>query len=298
MAELNDLLQEAIQRCGDLQEGSAEAAGAIEGLVEQAEGLADVIESAGGQTSRLLVELTAKLEEAQDTIKEAGQEAEGSLEALVARSTELEGRAGELLEAVRTGMDELEAAEKELDKRLEQEMDAVDADTQQLMLRMSDQRQALGKNLDAASQAMRAYTEAVDTAQREWDQKVRLFLDAMDEMEAAVREQLGDYCTEIEDLLDKERADVLVQRLANELLIHKHNEAVDLIEARFEVAPRDEAPAAMEALLEALQQLERLCGEHEQALGETAGAMRSAVAEAIGIVDAMTPVLDGATQIA
>jgi len=135
------------------------------------------------------------------------------------------------------------------------------------------------------------FTDAVSTAQKEWTEKKDLLIGAMDDVETGVREQTGKYCAEIEDLLDKQRVDILVQKLANEMLIWKHNEAIDVIEERFEKEPKEQAAEAMEPLLEALQELERLCGEHEQALGDKSGEIRDKVAEAVQIAQAVQPVL-------
>lgn len=297
MAEMNELLEEAIERCGELSEDCTDAAANIDNLVERGGELADAIDSAGEETRQHLEDLTAKLDEAEDKLGEAGQEAKGSLDALVARAGELEGTVGELLEKVKSGLAELEAKEKEFDGRLEEQMDAAGEDVNQLGQRMSDLGETISKNLEAAGEAIQEFTDAVDTARQEWAEKKGLLLGAMDDVEDAVREQTGKYCEEIEELLDNERAEVLVQRLANEMLIAKHNAALDVLEQRFEQEPKDQAASAMEPLLDALQELERLCGEHEKALGEESAKIRDKVSEAVQIVEAVRPVLQSAERL-
>jgi hypothetical protein len=87
-------------------------------------------------------------------------------------------------------------------------------------------------------------------------------------MKRGVREKVQAYADDVADVLDRQRIEVLVERLVNEMVVAPHNLAIDALGQRFE----DEAPAhAQEAtapLRGALEQLAHAGGMHAQALGE------------------------------
>lgn len=297
MASLNELLEEAAERCAELTENADRALIVLEETLAGAEQLAETIESKTGDTREHLSDLASELEEAESDLSDQANETGSALEALGRRAEETQDAVRESLDRVRTGLQALHAGQQALADRFGPETEEAEQHVNDALERMGALQKLLGAELETASQAVEAFRQGLDQAREEWEARVKDFGDAFDALDEALREKTGSYATEIADILDNERVSVLVERLTNEMLIDSHNAAVDQLGLHYETEIPDAADEALGRVREALAGLEKVCQEHAGALRGKWQEIAAKAGEARETFVALLPVLQDAQQI-
>jgi len=137
----------------------------------------------------------------------------------------------------------------------------------------------------------------VGTAQEEWAQKRSALEDALQELEDGARVATATYANEIEDILDNQRVDVLVRTLTNEMLIGKHNDAIEVLGRTFEEEVPEGIEERLDPLVAAVASLKELCARHQEALQQRAEEVRGRVDKASESLSRMSPGVEAAQQI-
>jgi chromosome segregation ATPase len=198
---------------------------------------------------------------------------------------------------IKDALEELDDLREELRGRLEQQGQDAAADVEQLGERVSTIQEAVSTRIEEASEAVKELTDAVGAAQEQWAARRDALVAAIDELEKNSREATGKYAAEIGDILDNQRVDVLVRTLANEMLVGKHNEAIDVLGRQIEEEVPDALPDRLQPLTAAVAELKELCAQHQSALQEKAGEVRARVDQASAALERIAPSLAAAQQI-
>lgn len=296
-AQLNELFEEAIGRCEELSDDAQAAGDAIEEMVDSAEDLADRLVSEAEEARQALQRLKSGLEQGEEGIEAAVDGAKSGLDGLASRAGEVQSAVGDAIARVKDGLAGLEALREELRGRLEQHGQDSAEDVEQLGQRVSQLQEQISTRLEEASQAVQELTEAVGTAREQWAERRDALMEAIDGLEKGSREATEKYAAEIEDILDSQRVEVLVRTLANEMLIGKHNEAIDALGQRFEEEVPGGLPDRLQPLAAALAELKDLCAQHQTALQQRAEDVRGRVDNAAEALQRIAPALESAQQV-
>ena len=215
----------------------------------------------------------------------------------MSKASEVQSTVGEAVTRIKEALGELDALREELRGRLEQQSQDAGDDVEQLGERLSTLQEGLTTRIEEAAEAVKELTDAVTAAQEQWAERRDALMEAIDGLEKSSREATEKYASEIGDILDNQRIDVLVRTLANEMLIGKHNEAIDVLGQRFEEEVPDALPERLQPLAAAVAELKGLCAEHQSALQQKAEEVRGRVDKAAAALERITPALESAQQI-
>lgn len=151
-AEINELFEEGVTRCGELTDAADEALDAIDEMAKRAEGLVDRVAEEGQEACQHLRELVGRLAGAEDALQSAHAAAGGGLELLAGKAAELETEAGDLLDRVKTTLAEVESRQQEVDAALYAQLASTQQDFQELLQRTQDAQAQAEEELQQASQ--------------------------------------------------------------------------------------------------------------------------------------------------
>ncbi len=297
MALLNELLEDAAARCHTLSQEAAQAVGAIDQLVDHAEHLAAQVEAAAQDVRERMHELAEEMGEAERAVAHGAEEAEHRLQALAGKAAELRGRVGGLLESAGHASSELSGRAAHTGERLHQEAQEARDRSDAVLQELAHLHESSAARLEKVGAALQAFTETVSHAQQDWDAKQTALLEAMDAMVHGVHEKVQAYADEVADLLDKQRIEVLVEGLANEMVVESHNQAIDALGQHFEDEAAAHAQEAATPLRAALSALVQACEGHAQALGGKAAEIETHARAALQEAETMRPTLEEAARL-
>jgi DNA repair exonuclease SbcCD ATPase subunit len=274
---LNELLEEAANRCLELTERAAGAGQALETLADASDTLRSRLANEGDEASRHLQELVSRLDGAQTRLETSASNAGTAFDTLGAKAAELQARVGQLVEQVRRSAGALESREDDLSTRLQARGEETQRAYQELEQHVADLQAAADTQLGEAAQALDAFRGAVDGARQDLGEAQTRLLEAMARVEAAAWEQTQAYVASVQACLQS-AAQTLVE-MGNRILA-AHNEAVT--EVRRKVA-EEAAQAALGSLEPVTQAMAALGGEAAEH-GATMRAARDRIAERVSAV--------------
>jgi methyl-accepting chemotaxis protein len=294
---LNELLEEAAQRCDALAQNADRTLALLEDTLAGAEQLADTIEAATTETRERLTDLASEMDEAAGELADRGEKTDSALDGLARRAEQVQGTVREVLDRVRAGLEALSAGRQAIAGRFKPDAETADQQVGDALDKMGELQKLLASELEKAGQSVQAFQQTLESAQKEWESRLTDFGEAFEALAKDVQEKTEAYATEIADILDNQRVDVLVQKLTNEMLIDSHNAAVDELGLHYET----EVPAAAEEQLArlrtAVDDLERLCAEHAGVLRGKWVEIATKAGEAKQAFAALVPVLQDAQQV-
>jgi chromosome segregation ATPase len=265
---LNQLLQEATDRCFELKDHATAAAEAVDGLRQKAVSARETLTEEGEEAQRALEEVVRVVEAAQGRLETASGNAQTNFEALAARAAEARDGVGQLLAQVKTSVTELEAREDDVSARLETAQSGVEQDYQALSQRVHELQAVADARLTEAASSITRFREAVDVARQEFGDAQTRFLQSVDQLEAAAWEETQACVTGVQTTL-REAAESLVG-MGNQIL-DAHNQAVVALRKKV-------AEEAVQKVVESLDPVSQAMA----ALGEDARTQDQAVADACG----------------
>ena len=265
---LNQLLQEATDRCFELKDHATAAAEAVDGLRQKAVSARETLTEEGEEAQRALEEVVRVVEAAQGRLETASGNAQTNFEALAARAAEARDGVGQLLAQVKTSVTELEAREDDVSARLETAQSGVEQDYQALSQRVHELQAVADARLTEAASSITRFREAVDVARQEFGDAQTRFLQSVDQLEAAAWEETQACVAGVQTTL-REAAESLVG-MGNQIL-DAHNQAVVALRKKV-------AEEAVQKVVESLDPVSQAMA----ALGEDARTQDQAVADACG----------------
>ena len=285
---INERLEEAVTRCGELNDEMGETSAAVEAVIEGADELSQKIDSEGGDAHRALAELAARLEQVEDRLEGAGESARGRLESLAAASEESRGAVERLLATVHAELDELRARETALGEGLGEHLDGAGSAATGMGEAIGALQERLAALVAQAADEVEAFGDAVLSARQEWDTRRRALMDALDALDEAAGEETAAATQAVEALLQSQR-EALVDDLANEGLLGSHNRALAAAGEAVEERLPETLADAMEPLRESMASLTELCGESRTDLDERRAQMMEKVEQALAFMERLVP---------
>ncbi|HXY41096.1 MAG TPA: hypothetical protein VEQ10_15595 [Vicinamibacteria bacterium] len=291
MALMNELLEEAVGQCTAVSQQVADAAEALNALIDRADRLRDMLASESDQARHLCQDLTARLGEAEHALEGSGKNASSHLEQLETRAGEVQHRVQQLLAAVHKDVSDLESHRDHVVSVVDPQAETAATDLQELGHHLSEVQAAADHHLQEAGQAIQAFSEAVAEAQHEIQERRSDFQTALVEIEEAVAEQVESLSTAVHEAL-VEQATHLIEG-ANKM-INEHNEAVQAVRHRYAEELKQHIASCAEPLREAVDALGQLCASQEAALKEKSHEVLDRVKQAVGITEEIKPALESA----
>lgn len=290
-AEINELFEEGITRCGELTDAADEALDAIDEMAKEAEELAQRVEDEGKEACQHLRDLVGRLDAAEGTLESGRARAGSALENLTSKAVDLKTEAGELLERVKKSLAEVESRQEELDAALDGQMASAQQDFQELALKTQDAQSKAEQELQEAAQRVGALRTAIEAARAEFAQKQQGWNDAVHEVETTVQEKANDWVDGLNELL-RRQSEALVA--AANTMVDQHNEAMEGVKRRFVEQAPQELGDALDLVEAALTTLGGEAAECGQRLSSEAQQLEQWVAAALPTVAPIQTALDSA----
>jgi len=295
-AILNERLEEAVTRCGELNDEMAETTAAVEAVIAGAEELSQKVESEGDEAHQAFAEVTARLEQVEGQLEEAGADARSRLEALGDAAGETKGKVAELLAKVHAELEELQARQQEQSDGLEDQLEQSGTAATELGEAVGRLQERIGTHLEEAAEAVDEFGQAILAARNEWEDQKNALLDAVSELDDAAGERATACSAAVESLLQAQRA-ALVDELANQSLLDAHNRAVETVGGKLEQEAPQKLTEALAPLRDAMTALGELCGESRDGLEERSQQVLSRVQEAIAVMERLVPGFEGTSRL-
>ena len=298
MTQINDLFQEAIERCGDLAGKAADGRAAVEDLVDNARDLGEAAESAAEELRGRIDELKAQVAQVRDALTEAMEGGCSSLAALRDGADETRALAAERQSGVDQALGELASQQQGAAEQAADDAEASAEHVRAFVERLGQLQEGLVAAADEAGEAVDALNSAVDAARRDWQVQKDAVAKALEALQSAVSTSAELYAKEIQDLLEHERTEVLVGELANTASIPAYNATIDVLRARFDEEPTARAASDLADAAAALDALEKTCREQAEALAQWSQHVRAEAEASTGRAEALRPVAAAAAAVA
>jgi chromosome segregation ATPase len=293
-AVINQLFEEGITRSRELSDAADEAMRAIDGMAEEAEELAERVDTEAAEARQHIRDLVGRLERSEGELEASGNQVEDALMNLSGASDDLAKGAVSLLERVRKSLAELDTSRDQVEENLTTRMSAAHDGAAELAARTQAAQTAAEEDVQQVAQAVADFRTAIDTLRAEFAQKLQTWGSAADDLEAEAYTHADTWTTGLSDLL--ERQSTALVEAANSM-VDEHNDAMDGMRARFvEQAPQDlaEALAPLETELGALGQAAE---DREQGLTAEAGQRAQWAEAAVPMVEGLRAALAAAAGV-
>jgi chromosome segregation ATPase len=295
-AIINERLEEAVTRCGELNDEMAETSAAVDAVIEHADELSGKIASEGDDAHRAFEEVASKLEQVEEQLEAAGTEARSKLEALGTAAEETKGKVGELLAKVHAEIEELQARETDLAGQLEGELEQTGTAAADMGEAVGTLQEHIGTHLEEAAAAVDEFGQAILAARNEWEEQKNALLDAVADLDESAAEQATACVAAVEALMEAQRV-ALVDDLANQSLLEAHNRAVAAVGAKLEEEVPQKVMDALGPLRDAMSALGEMCDESGEGLEERSQQVLAKVQEAIGLMEQLVPRFESANRL-
>jgi DNA repair exonuclease SbcCD ATPase subunit len=273
-AEINELFERAITHCGELTDAADSAMGAVDAMAGQAKELAERIEQEAKEARDHLRELVARLQSAEGAIEHARGDAQAALEALAGKAVGLKAEVEALVERVQSAAAQVEDQRRRLDDSLDAQVAAAQADFGELARLAEVLEQEAIRRLEETSRAVGALRTTIDAGRDELARKKDAWDTALRTLEAGASERAAAWVAGLQAVLHRQ-ATAMVN--AANVMVDRHNDAMDAIKREFaEEAPR-EVDASLEPLRTALGRLGEEAAARDDLLSARLEELRTAL---------------------
>jgi chromosome segregation ATPase len=280
-AELNELLEEGITRCGELADAVDAAMDAVDETAEQAKETGERVQQEATEARDHIRDLVGRLEKAEDAMGAARQEAEAALESLSDKGAALRREVGGLVERARDAAAQLEEQRGRIADSLDAQMAATQDGFSRLERKTEELEEEANQILTRASDTISAFRGTLESAQAEFAQKKDAWDGALELLELNAQQQISAWVAGLQGLLQRQ-ASAMVS--AANTMVDRHNDAMDVIRREF----AGETPQVLAAALELVQTSFRGVAEEAAAREE---ALTSNVQSLEAAIDGQHPAL-------
>lgn len=284
MADLNELLEEAATRAGELSDEIDAASNAIDEMTDRAEKLARRVDEEVEGLRDKLRSLSERFPSAEGELESATGQATSALDGLASRAESLRGEVSGLLETVKTQLQELEEEKARVQTEVQREFQEAGAEVGELDRAVAELSQAIAANLTEAGEAITAFGATLDQARGELAARQAGWAEAVGQLEEAAEEQAERWTEGLSDLLNGQAEALLA---ATNQMVATHNETMEDLKQRFAVEAREKLVAALDPLRQELTRLGELSASRQDQLHGRAGEILEKVARALPLVDAL-----------
>jgi putative membrane protein len=286
---INDLLEEAAQRCQELTEAANEASARVDELVASTGALEDRLAEGAEDAHGAFREAAAVLAAVGTELRTLETQVPDAFERLGEQAGAVEDVAEGVAPAVEGETTRLEQQQQRVAAALEARTDRLEAEAQALAERVVRAQAETVERLEEAGRSVDALRASLDSAHQGMAEAQAALLDRWSAGQEALAGQVTACAGAIGDGLDA-AADALVEA-ANRML-NAHNQAVVTVRQKL----TEEAPAALSPAFEpvraAIFELTELCSAEGVDLEGRAQDILGRVQEALGAVSRILPVLN------
>lgn len=255
MAELNELLEQAVSEAEGLTQEVAHAQETVERLIQLAASMEAAVETGAGEARARLEQLSLRLSEAEAELAQESAGARAGLQQVEHASLDLRERVLGFLGEARADLTALRAERDELKAELEQRGEQASLGIARSAARVRDLEAAAEARLQVARQEILGFTRLVDDARDALTQRREALVAQMRAVEEGARARL-DYLMQTYDLMaqqvQEQVADLtatlasLSEQAAAGVTRRLGKDAVDALEAAAE--PLGDAISALDDL--------------------------------------------------
>ena len=293
-AELNELFEEGITRCGELTDAVDAAMDAIDETTDQAREVAERVLEEGREARQHLRDLALRMDQAEESIGAARKDAEGSVHGLAGRTAELKTELRDLLERVKHAASQLETQKGRLDDSLDAHTATAQGDLAGLTEMTRELDSAASRRLDDAGQAIEGYRTRIEAAQAELAQKREAWMTALDRLATIAHQQTEVWVAGLQKLLQRQSTAMVA---AVNVMVDRHNDTMDVIKDEFAVQAPQDAAAALEPLEASLRALGEEGSARLAALESRAGGLEAAMSGPTPILADLRAALEATTEL-
>jgi archaellum component FlaC len=251
MAELNELLQQAVSEAEGLSLEAAHAQETVERLLRQASALEMTVDAGLSETRLRLEALSVRLNEAEAELAQEGANTRASLQVVETSSGEVRERVLEFLHEARADLGALRAERDELRAEVEQRGEQASEGIERAGLRVRELEAAAEARLLQAKQEIAAFRGLVDDGRAAVTERRNALLIHMRQLEEGARARL-EYVSQTYDTMAR-----TVQEQASEVQA-----------ALKSLSEQVAAGAARRLGHDAIEALQRSCEPLRDAIGE------------------------------
>jgi len=255
MAELNELLEQAVSEAEGLAQEAAHAQETVERLIQLATSMEAAVETGAGEARARLEQLSLRLSEAEAELAQESAGARAGLQQVEHASLELRERVLGFLGEARSDLATLRAERDELKAEFEERGEQASSGIARSAGRVRDLEAAAEGRLHGARQEIAAFTRLVDDAREAMLQRREALVAQIHAVEEGARARL-DYLMQTYDLMaqqvQEQVADLsallasLAEQVSAGVVRRLGQDAVDALQAAAE--PFTEAIAALDLL--------------------------------------------------
>lgn len=265
MAELNELLEQAVSEAEGLSQEAAHAQETVERLVQLAASMEAAVETGAGEARARLEQLSLRLSEAEGELAQESAGARAGLQQVEHASLELRERVLGFLGQARADLTALRAERDELKAEFEERGAQASAGIARSAARVRDLEAAAEARLAGARQEIAGFTRLVDDAREAMTQRREALVAQLRAVEEGARARL-DYLMQTYDLMAQQ-----VQEQVADLstaLASLAGQVSDGIGRRLGRDAVDAMQAASEPLSDAIAALDELARRTRRAADE------------------------------
>jgi hypothetical protein len=272
MAELNELLEQAVSEAEGLAQEAAHAQETVERLIQLAASMEAAVETGSGETRARLEQLSLRLSEAEAELAQESAGARSGLQQVEHASLDLRERVLGFLGEARADLATLRSERDELRAEFEERGLQATAGITRSAGRVRDLEAAAEARLDAARREIAGFTRLVDDAREAMTQRRELLVAQIRAIEDGARARL-EYLAQTYDLMaqqvQEQVADLqatlasLAGQVSAGVTRRLGQDAVDALQAAAE--PFTEAIAALDDLA---RRTRRASGERFDQIGD------------------------------
>ncbi len=295
VSQLNELLDEAVQRSQQLADRAGEAEDAAKTVEERIRTLGETIEQRSTDAHALFQDALAKLKEAEHRIEGSSDKSRTELHGIETHVEELRGKLTALVTAVKAASDELQQKKGTIESDMTDQVHQTEGHFQEATTKLEGLAGSVDERAGAAAKAIEALHTAVEDVQQGLAQARQRFAQELSDLATHIGTQVHTYVQSVSTALDQ-ACSALVD--SSNKVVEAHNGAVEALRAQF----IDEAPKgfddALAQIKEVLGNLARLCEGHEQTTQQKASAILTQVQEAQRLGESLNNVLTLASRLA
>jgi len=294
MAEMNELLEEAAGRCSALSDELDDTVSGINELVERANDVWEAVSKGGEEVHGQLRDLAEKLDAAEEAVEGAAGQTGNDLDSVGSKAAEVRANVGELLQKVQGDLTELETLKNELQQTLADDGQGVATDVNDLTTKVQAVQQGIAKQLQEAGEKVDAFRTSIESARTELLAKQADWIETVDRLEEAAREQTQAWVSGLQTLLAGQSHAML--NLANRMITN-HNQTMEKLKAKFATEVAQNIATAITPLRDSLERLGSLAASRSGDLSARSEEVLQRVRAALPVLEELKTVFESSDQL-
>ena len=293
MADMNELLNQAVEEADGLAAEVSRASETIERMVKLAVGLGESVEAGGADAQRRLDLLSTRLTEAEAEVTQQNAAALVGLQAVVGSSRELQEQVTGFLRSIRADLHDLKGEKERVRGEVDRLGSAATGNIHRYSLQVRELEDASEARLAAARERIGAFREQVGGVRRDVAERREVLIASLRGFEASARQRL-DVLTETYDNLTVVMREQLTE--VQTTLRSLTDQLTTDINRRLGQDALEALSNSSEPLKDAMEEMEEFCRRSRNTSSDNFGEIVRRVDEVAKILDELRQPLDKARQ--